>query len=122
MPARLTKLWSCVTAPSTLAQQSTRGRILPKYALTNLGYMALGIYLGYKSSHRRKYMLEFGIDYEVALAEFRKVGLAKGARVNLADARMAFNERFPGQLSSQLHQYRKELGFERAGVVIPEIK
>jgi ferric-dicitrate binding protein FerR (iron transport regulator) len=122
MRARLTKLWSCVTAPSTLAQQSTRGRILPKYALTNLGYMALGIYIGFKPGHRRSFMLDFGIDYEVALAEFRKVGLAKGSRVNLAEARIAFNERFPGQLGSQTHQYRKVLGFERAGALIPAIK
>jgi hypothetical protein len=56
-------------------------------------------------------MERHGVDYDKAMAEFTKVGLAKNGRMSREAACNAFAERFPNQLGSQTHQYRNELGF-----------
>ena len=88
---------------------------MAKFTLTNHGYMALGIYTGFKAAFRRGEMARHGVDYDTAMKEFNKVGLAKNNRVNRDVAVAAFQERFPGQLGSQTHQYRKDLGYSVLG-------
>jgi hypothetical protein len=75
--------------------------------------MALGIYIGHKSFARRSEMESFGVDYDVACNEFRKVGLMKGNKMNLDEARKAFKERFSHGLGSQTHMYADALGYSR---------
>jgi hypothetical protein len=88
---------------------------MTQFTLTNHGLMALGIYIGYKAPFRRAEMESFGVDYETACEEFRKVGLMKGRKMDLPLARNAFKERSPSGagLGSQTHMYCKQLGFER---------
>lgn len=88
---------------------------MTQFTLSNHGLMALGIYIGFKAAFRRKEMESFGVDYEKACDEFRKVGLMKGRKMDMVQARAAFKERSPSEaaLGSQTHQYCKQLGFER---------
>lgn len=86
---------------------------MAKYTLTNHGLMALGLYIGHKAAYRRKEMEAFGVDYEQAVAEFHRVGLMKNRKMNMAEARAAFKERFPHGLGSQTHQYAPQLGYKR---------
>lgn len=83
--------------------------------LSNHGLMALGIYIGHKAFARRKEMESFGVDYDKACEEFRKVGLMQGVRMDLSKARAVFKEQVPAGtgLGSQTHIYCKQLGFER---------
>lgn len=86
---------------------------MPKYTLSNHGLMALGLYIGHKPFARRDEMEAFGLNYEKAIEEFHKVGLMKNRKMNMAEARAAFKERFPSGLGSQTHQYAPELGYKR---------
>lgn len=85
---------------------------MTKYALTNHALMALGIYIGFKPAYRRREMERFGVDYDAAMVEFNRVGLAKNNRIDKTEAKAAFQARFPEQLGSQTHQYRQVLGFD----------
>ena len=85
---------------------------MANYALTNHALMALGIYIGFKPAYRRPEMERYGVDYDKAMAEFHRVGLAKNNRIDKAEARAVFQKRFPGGLGSQTHQYRQVLGFD----------
>ncbi len=86
---------------------------MSKYTLTNHGLMALGIYIGHKSFARREEMEAFGLDYEAAIQEFHKVGLMRSRKMNMAEARKAFKDRFPHGLGSQTHMYAPQLGYKR---------
>lgn len=85
---------------------------MTNYALTNHALMALGIYIGFKPAYRRREMERHGVDYDKAMAEFNRVGLAKNNRIGKMEARQVFRARFPDQLGSQTHQYRQVLGFD----------
>jgi hypothetical protein len=77
--------------------------------------MALGIYIGFKPAYRRPEMTRHGVDYDAAMDEFHKVGLAKNNRLVKMEARAAFQDRFPDQLGSQTHQYCHTLGYPPVG-------
>lgn len=79
--------------------------------LTNHGWMGLGIYIGFKAAYRRSEMNYVGVDYDKVVEELTKVGLMKGGRLNIKEARAQWKHRFDDILPSQHHQYREQLGF-----------
>ena len=84
---------------------------MQQYTLTNQGYLGLGIYLGFKPMYRADEMARYNISYDEVVAELKKVGLLKNRKLSREEGYKAFHERFPGQLGSQTHQYRQQLGF-----------
>jgi hypothetical protein len=86
-----------------------------KSTLTNHGYMGLGLYVGFKSTHRRSEMESFGVNYDQVVEELTRVGLIRNGRMDLAEGRRAWRERFCDILPSQTHQYEAELGYTRIG-------
>jgi hypothetical protein len=80
--------------------------------LTDAAWMALGIYIGYKSSHRRHEMESFGVDYNDAIAVFKAKGLVKGIKPDMPLMRSLFKEKF-ACCGSQTHQYAHKLGYAR---------
>lgn len=83
----------------------------PRYTLTNKTYVGLGIYLGFKPSQRRNVMASHGVNYDEVVAELTKVGLIRNGRLFDSEGRLAFNERFPNVLPSQVHMYKHLVDF-----------
>jgi len=82
------------------------------FELTDHAWMALGIYIGYKSAFRRREMESFGVDYDKAIGELQTKGLIKGKKPDLALMRSVFKEKF-ACLGSQTHQYAHKIGYAR---------
>ena len=87
----------------------------PRYNLTKKTYVGLGIYLGFKPSHRRSEMALHGVDYDEVVAELTKVGLIRNGRLFNSEGRFAFNERYPNVLPSQVHMYKHSVDFAENG-------
>jgi hypothetical protein len=82
-----------------------------KMELSNQAMLGLGIYIGYKASYRRDEMARYGIEYDEVVTELTANGLIDKGRIQMKEAAAVFAERFPGQLASQVHQYRAQLGY-----------
>lgn len=80
--------------------------------LTDAGYLGLGIYLGFKSSHRRSEMERYELDYEDVVSELTKNGLIKDGKINTPKATEAFKSKFGDIRPSQIHQYKSKLNLK----------